>query len=432
MRNLRVMSVRRDADSSYTLSALRGYEYVLGALRKYFHIKEIWIVEIGGSNFKKYDEKIELYNAFSFANGNEIIDNLKPDLVVSSAGDYEYLHRSILKAATRKGIPTVDILYSAFGLSILNEGYEREKTVGRLYALWRHGPSIAKRYIFLLRTLYHADHTLGDILRTIMLDLYLPFVSWLPRYRFGGGDLNIVSTPGWVDFLVKNRIDKKKIVVVGDISMDPVYHKLMLLNDKNNETVRVENRNNIEILLITSPMADHGLWTSSMQNELVTKVAENIVKQFKNRVNFRIKIHPTSESLETYNRILSSIAPSVEVIQKADLLSLVDKSDIIISFGNSSALFEPLLLRKPIYIINIFNEDASKNLYLKENVATECRTIDELIEKIRNASSSQIDLNRIYAFVEKQVYLFDGKCSERAAKHIISLLENRVDLAESS
>ncbi|MGC1132305.1 MAG: UDP-N-acetylglucosamine 2-epimerase [Nitrososphaeraceae archaeon] len=424
------MSVRTDADSSYSLSAYRGYDYVLKSLRKSVDIKEIWVVEIGGSFSKEYNDTIEVYNGFSFTDGNEIMEKLNPDLVVSS--DYEYLHRSILKAAAYRGIPTVDIFYSAFGLSALNEGYEKIKIFGRLQGLRKNARSIIRRYIFLLKTLFHAGYNFRDLIRTIIKDFYLPLISWLPRYRFGGGDLNIVSTPEWVDLLIRNGIDKNKIVVVGDISMDPIYDKLMYIKnktvDKDNNTITSKT----EILVITAPMAEHGLWTQKMQEEAVTTIVRGITEQFRNDANLRIKIHPTSETIGTYRQLLDAIDPSIDIIQKADLFSLANKSDVVISFGSSSALFEPLLLGKPLYIVNIFNEEVSKNLYLKEKVAIECRTIDELITNIKNGISSTIDPNRIHTFIEKYTYKFDGKCSERAAKHIISLLDNRLNIARSS
>jgi hypothetical protein len=426
------MSVRMEADNLYSLAALRGYLHVLKSLRKSIEIKEIWVVEIGGSFSKRYNENTEVYNAFSFADANEIMEKLNPDLVISPAGDFHYLHRSLLKAAAYRGIPTVTILHSAFGLAVLNEGYERAKILGRLHALRKNSPTIIRRYSFLLKTLFRTGYSLVDIIRTIIKDIYLPFLSWLPRYRFGGGDLNIVSTPEWVGYLIKNGIDQDRIVVVGDISMDPIHDKI--LNMKNRKTGRGinENKSKIEILLVTSPMAEHGLWTPQMQKEVITSVVETIRGQLRNDANLRVKIHPTSEKIDTYKQLLYPIDPSVEIIQKADLLSLANESDVIVSYGNTSALFEPLLLGKPLYIANFFNEDVTKNLYLKEKVATECRAVDELIRNIKNGANSIADPDRIHTFVQKHTYIFDGKCSERAAKHIVSLLESRLNIASSS
>src|SRR5687768_11768571 len=139
------------------------------------------------------------------------------------------------------------------------------------------------------------------------MDMYLPFVSWLSRYRFGGWDLNIVSTPDWIDYLIKNGIDRKKIVVVSEISMDYIYYRLMQLKGGNNEHLEIRDANKIEILLVTSSMAEHGLWITRMEKELITKVYESIFNQLGNTANLILKIHPIAESLEYYKEILSTI-----------------------------------------------------------------------------------------------------------------------------
>jgi hypothetical protein len=420
MRSLRVMSVRNNADGNYKQSLVRGFYSIYNSLGKSMNIKEIWIVVNGGSFSKTYDDNIDVYNAFSFSDGNEVIERLNPDLVMVPA-DYEYLNRSILKAAVHKGIPTVNVLSSVFELTTLGYSYDKKRVIGRLQALQTDGRSIIRKYTFLLKTL-HARYGLRYIVRTIIKDAYLPFVSWEPRYRFGGGDLNIVSTPMLVDLLVKNGIDRSKIVVTGDIGMDTIYDKLIQLPRKT-----IKNTNKVEILFITDAMVEHGYWTPSMRKEIITTIVRAISEQLRNEANLRLKIHPSSERLAVYRQLVDPIDPSIEIIQNADLVPLINDSDVIVTFGHSSALFEALLLEKPIYMMNIFDEDTTKNLFLKEKVATECKTVEQLISNIRNRISAKIEPDRIDAFIEKFTYKFDGKCSERAANHIISLLDTRVN-----
>lgn len=420
MRSLRVISVRNNAEGNYKQSLFRGFYSILTSLGKSMNIKEIWIVVNGGSFSKTYDDNIDVYNAFSFSDGNEVIERLNPDLVMVPA-DYEYLSRSILKAASHGGIPTVNVLSSVFESTTLGYSYDKEKIIGRLQALWTDGRSIIRRYTFLLKTLFHARYGLRYIVRTIIKDAYLPFISWEPRYRFGGGDLNIVSTPMLVDLLVKNGIDRSKIVVTGDIGMDTIYDKLIQLPRKT-----IKNTNKVEILFITDAMVEHGYWTPSMRKEIITTIVSSISEQLRNEANLRLKIHPSTERLAVYRQLVDPIDPSIEIIQNADLVLLINDSDVTVTFGHSSALFEALLLEKPIYMMNIFDEDTTKNLFLKEKVATECKTVEELISNIRNRICAKIEPDRLDAFIEKFTYKFDGKCSERAASHIISLLDTRV------
>jgi hypothetical protein len=184
-----------------------------------------------------------------------------------------------------------------------------------------------------------------------------------------------------------------------------------------------------EILLITLPMVEHGLWTSNMRKKIVTSVVMAIREQLGNDANLRIKIHPTSESIDTYRQILDPIDRSVEIIQDTDLFSTCNESDIIVSFGHgSSSLLEPLFLEKPLFIINFFNEDMSYNIYINDKVATECRNLDELIENIKTCNKPRMDPNILHKFIEKHIYLFDGNCSKRAAESIVTFLGDRLNI----
>lgn len=416
MRALRVLSVRNNEKGSYKQSFVKGFYSIFKSLGKSMNIKEMWIVVNGGSFSKTYDDNIDAYNAFSFSDANEVIERLNPDLVMVPA-DYEYLCRSILKSATHKGIPTVNILSSVFETRLLENSYDKQRVIGRLQALRTDKGSIIRRYAFLLKTLLHARYGIGYIIRTMIKDAYIPFISWEPRYRFGGGDLNIVSTPEWANLLVKNGIDRSKIAITGDVGMDALYDNLVLLPRK---TMR--NNNKAEVLFITDSMVEHGYWTRSMHKEIITTVVRAISEQLRNEANLRLKIHPTSERLSVYRQLIDPIDPSIEIIQHGDLLPLINNSDVVVTFGVSSGLFEVLLLEKPMYFMNIFDEDTTKNIFLKEKAATECKTTEELISKIRNRIYYRIDSERVNSLLEKYTYKFDGKCSERAASHIISLL----------
>ena len=408
MPSLRVMCVRKSADQSYKHSAQRSLQSLLDALRRRTEVKELWIVHEGGSFSRTFEDHIDVYNAFSFCDGTEIIRILRPDLVIIS-NDYEYLQRSILKATSAKGIPTVDLLASAFGLIELDEGHNKRKVIGSLQLLKDHPRNILRRHLFLLKTLFRSGYSLGYIFNSTIKDIYLPLISWTPRYGFGGGDLNIVSTPEWENLLIKNGIDRDKIVVSGDISMDNIHFRLAnIIRDPGKN-----RRGKIEILFLTSPMVEHGLWTQDMRKEVITRVVSAIRGQL-NHANLTLKIHPTSENLNVYEQLLTPIDPSIEVIQKADLLSLINNSDSIVSFGHSSAILEALLLRKPVFLMNIFNENRAKNFFLKESVVIECNTIEDLMANIKNKTySNSSNSQEIDNFISKHAYIFDGKCSER-------------------
>jgi hypothetical protein len=377
-------------------------------------------VHEGGSRSKRYEDNVDVYNGFSFQDGTEIIKTFQPHLVIIS-NDYEYLQRSIMIASIAHGIPTVDLLASAFGLMELDEGYDKRKVLGNLQLLRDHPISIIKRYLFLYKTLFRAKYGIGKMARTLIKDIYLPFVSRTPRFSFGGGDLNIVSTPEWGELLTKKGIVKDKVAITGDVSLDVIHRKVANLTI---EPTR-NNGKTIEILLVTSSMVEHGIWTEAMRKEIITGIATGLRELEDARL--RVKIHPTSEDIDIYKQLLNPIDSDIEIIQSGDLLSLINTSDFIITFGHSSAILEALLLKKPVYLMNIFKEDRTKNFFLKDNVVMECISIEELISNIKMKTYSFNNSQRIDDFISKHAYLYDGKCSERAASHIIPILQRGQD-----
>jgi spore coat polysaccharide biosynthesis predicted glycosyltransferase SpsG len=160
-----------------------------------------------------------------------------------------------------------------------------------------------------------------------------------------------------------------------------------------------------------------------MRTKVVTKVVTSIIKDFPD-VEILIKIHPTTEKLQDYKEIISKINPSINIMQDADLTELINSSDIIIGFGSTSAYFQALILSKPILLVNLFEEDISNNIYIRENLITECKTASELTNHILNRTYLIPDKDKLNRVIENLFYKFDGKCSTRAAQEIIKLINN--------
>lgn len=414
MQKLKIMLFRVDADVDYKLTASKGISSILSALRKIFEVKEIWMVQKGGSYSRQYSDTVDEYNIHSFRDGKEVVGTLKPDLIMLG-GDYEYFARSLLKAGSALGVPTV-ILVAAFPFWVEQSAEINAMVSGRMNTLRSKGRNIVIRYLFLLRTLMRCRYSLPYIVKTIIKDAYMPFTSYEPSYKFGGGDLNIVNSREWIGILMKNGIDRTKIAVAGDWGMDLIYEKIHAMKKSRSESSPITR-----ILFITTAMVEHGFWKPSMREIVVTSVIR-AMKQLGN-VSLRIKIHPASENIDDYRKIIDPIDPDIEIIQRIELLPLINESDVIVTFGESWALFEALLLNKPILVMNFFDEDVSRNPFIKEQVVLECKSIRELLCYLNDRRDFQPNPERLASFLEKSIYKFDGKCGERAAAHIVSLLE---------
>lgn len=408
------MLFRIDANIDYRLTASKGIYSILSSLRTAFEVQEIWLTRQGGSNSKTYQNSVETYNIYNFHDGREIIEGLRPDLIILNS-DYEYLTRSLLRAGTALKIPVV-MLIAAFPFWV-DQDAGIDMISGRLHALRTKGGSLGRRYFFLLRTLVSCGYGFPFILKTILKDIIVPFTSYEPTYKFGGADLNIVSTPEWINTLVKNGIDKKSIVVAGDWGMDLIYDRISHLEKK------ALSPDKLEILFVTTAMVEHGYWKPGMRNKLVTEVINTVKKEFGDKCCLKLKIHPASENFEEYRKLVDSVDPSIEVIQKSELLPLINDSSVIVTFGESWALFEALLLSKPIFIMNLFDEDTAKNPFLDERLAIECKTVEEFVDRLKNTDGLKCYSGDLASFLEKSIYKFDGKSGERAANYIMSLIQ---------
>lgn len=415
VKTLKIMILRPDADaSSYQIGSFRFVYSILEALRKKVEIKEVWVVEKGGNIGKTYVNSVDSYNVFSFKNGKELVENLKPDIFLGYSS-YEFLSRSLLKACTAKKIPTALLIGGILWLSS-KENTLSKNMPGRLYQLKTKGGHIIKKYLFLIKTLISLRYGFFFIVKSILQDAYYPLKYKFPEYKLGGANLNICSNYNWVQELVKDDFDKNNLVVVGEGAVDYLYQRTSNLKKPTKENGK------IEILFITAGLVEHGFWKPTMREELVTKVVKSIKDEVGEITNLRIKIHPTTEKLEDYRKIVDKIDPSIEILQKVDLIDLINQSDIIVTFGQSAALSEAILLKKPIFIMNLFNDGIENYALLQERIALECKSTDVLVSKIKDGSYINMTTHGIEKFIEKYFYKFDGKCGERAADLILSLL----------
>ncbi|MDN5847551.1 MAG: CDP-glycerol glycerophosphotransferase family protein, partial [Candidatus Nitrosocosmicus sp.] len=360
-----------------------------------------------------------------YNNFNEVLDEFEPDCILTISGDFEYLSRSMLKCCHMRKIPTVNIMSSVFEYGYFKKEISIKIITGRINFIRENGKNILKKYIFLLRTLISSGYSIMSIIKNVIKDIYLPLLSFEPRYNFGGATLNLVSNPKWRDFLINKGIDDHRIIVVGECSMDKLYNHINEIKKSMVDTDLDRSIGNIiRILLITTPMVEHGYWNSTMRDDIINRVLSSLTNNYGNRAIITIKIHPVHEKEITFQKIAKNLNSRIQIIKKADLPTLISESDLVIGYGITSAYFQVLLLKKPLVLINFFNEDYSKNIFLREKMAIECRNTGELIKWIDIREQIQIDDKKLAAIIHEIFYRFDGNCTRRAVEAICSLLHS--------
>lgn len=408
MNSLRVLLYSDGVYNGFKDGFLKYFDSILNPLRKHFDVKEIWLTTYVGDVSEIDQNIISYYNAFNFSDANDVLTKLKPDLVLIP-NSQEYISRSLLYAAKYKSIPSA-IIYS--GTPNYIEASVAKVTFIRIATFSTLGKLFLRKYFFLLKTLRRCGYPISHLVGLVLKDAYFILTSFLTEFKADEADLYICSNNDWQAYALKRGINKNKVVVVGEYAMDHIYEKIKNLGKKTNQR--------LEILLITSPVVEHGSWTRNMRDQLIMDIVREVTQKMGNTVNLRIKIHPTSERLEDYTKITNQINPKIEVIQKGDLLQIINESDIIITFGQTMALLQVLLLDKPILMLNPYKDVLP---YVKEGVAMECKTVNDLINRINDGSYSKIDSAKRQEFISNQTYKFDGRCGERAAGQILSLLK---------
>jgi hypothetical protein len=415
---LRILLNRPDENKDYELSNYSSFFSVVKELENKFIVEVLWIVENGGYKLKKYKDSVNIYNLYSYHNYLEILNELKPDIVITIHGDQGYIERSMLKAARYEGIPSVDIISSVIEINYFKKKISLGIINARLNAVRDHGRILVRKYRFLLRTLKAIRYGYKLTMVMMLKDIYIPVLAFIPRYNHGGADLNIVSNTEWIQLLTSKGINKDKVVVTGDCFLDTLYEKLRYYPKQKNHT-----SNKLFILLVTSPLVEHGYWTPRMRAKVVYEIISSIKDQILD-VQLQIKIHPITENRKDYEEIVSPIDENISIIQSADLTELIDNSDIIVGFGATSAYFQALLLSKPVLLANLFGEDNSNNIYIRENLITECKSTIELINHIKDRTYMIPSKDTLDDVIQRLFYRFDGKCSSRAANHIINLINS--------
>ncbi len=384
---------------------------IFNEIENFFKIEEIWVGANGGSNYKKYQKTVKDYNVFNFNDGTELLQILKPDLLLMTSR--EYITNSLLIAAKHEGINSVliegNIPENKIAMTFLKLLIIRQRQ------LLRENKMFFKKYFFLIRTLLKSNYNLLSIFQIIFKDIQFLLASFTNSFNNTHlPNLYICTNFETADNAIKSGADKNKVVVVGDFALDHLYDRFSNLQN-------FTKNKKIEILFITSGMVEHGTWTYKKYKTVLISIVKAIKNHLSDTAILKFKIHPLSEKIELYREIFKDIDPTIEIFQDTDLSLLVSKSDLIISLVASTALMEVILLKKPIFFINFYNEQFQ---LVKDNVAKEFKNIDELISTIKDGSFSKINLDARQKFLDKKIYKFDGKCGARAATHILSLFDN--------
>jgi len=407
---------------------------ILESMRKKIPTKIIWLVYQPDIVRTFNDSLSVVHDIHEFNDGVDVLKTLRPDcLLVNNSA--ELIQYSLSMAAKFLKIPLVSFyldehgvrranyynnlsdttiaLRNFFSSSVPTDSEEKKKFLKR-------GRFFAYKYSFLVKTRRSLKINYYKILKYLLED-FIIYISnkGLPQNKLS--DFHLLPNEAWLTPLIKEGLNKEKLVVTGNPYWDKLYHKIL-----EKKTQDRERNDKIRILLATDPLVEHGIWKAQERDSFL----ENLLRELKKDDNIflSLKIHPSSESKIYYEKLLKRLKINTAVFQTEDTWNIINDYDIILSYGTSSLHTEIAVVGiKMIFLDFGFNfpmmplvEEGIKSGHLKK-----CTELIDLLPMIHDFVKHEIILKDSFLKErERHFFKFDGKSGERAAKIILKIIDS--------
>lgn len=402
---------------------------ICNKLKERYNLKLVWAVFQPKEIEERQDKDSQIVDFHKYENAIEILEMIKPDLIFID-GILEFGNTAFVMAGKLNGIPIVSIYFWHSFLKthsklnalrsklrlvfsttvpgdISNENQSRITVFG----------SILKKYNFLIKTLQKINYTPFQLLK---------FIFWYTKVRMSryvivdkiiSGDLNFCFLPEWLEVLDKLGFEKSTLRVPGNPAFDNIF-----LQIQENKSKRNNDSNKTRILFCPSPLSEHGYITKNEQGKLIVSVVKEVLKN--SEFELSVKIHPTTASRKGYENTLKNFSNKITFYQKEDVVNLINKHDVMVTFGGSTIALYGVLLKIPVIFITAI-ETNEFNQFFDKTMMIECKNLKTLSEKIKESKSKIISKDDYEKYTEKWIGKFDGKSSERIANEISDLLNQK-------
>jgi len=158
---------------------------------------------------------------------------------------------------------------------------------------------------------------------------------------------------------------------------------------------------------------------SMMQFENFVKTVFDVMKKFPEK-QLIIKPHPHSENLVNALAIFKKLDPKIQVLPNANLTELIDSSEIVITFTNSTIALESIILGKPTMSLQIENWAKDEEI-VKMNAVFSIYEEDEIEEGIKKLLYDEDFKKELQANAKNflnQYMKFQGESSRKLAEEL--------------
>tara|TARA_B110000014_G_C20117470_1_gene590664 strand:+ start:23 stop:1891 length:1869 start_codon:yes stop_codon:yes gene_type:complete len=158
---------------------------------------------------------------------------------------------------------------------------------------------------------------------------------------------------------------------------------------------------------------------SMIQFENFVKTVFDVMKKFPDK-QLIIKPHPHSENLVNALAIFKKLDPTIQVLPNANLTELIDSSEIVITFTNSTIALESIILGKPTMSLQIENwakDEEIAKMNAVYSIYNE-NEIEEGIKKLLYDEDFKKELQINAKIFLNQYLKFPGKSSKKLADEL--------------
>jgi len=409
---------------------------ILKSLSKKINLHITWVMFPSLPPYNKLDcisTNDSVIFSDDFEDITKIFEYVKPDVVFIN-GSLDFHNLENILVAKFKKIPTITLFFR-------NPYFKKESVIftikSRLRSIFmkdnidvnmsHHNKSTALRFFFyrllsLSKTLNYIKFP--KILSFFFLLQYIKmsFSDMSPVHKFISGDINLCNVEKNKNILINSDFKNSSIFVVGD----PYFDNHEIHKSKN---LIKKNILKPKILFVPTPTHEHSLCSSKDEYNLIINVVNTILKH---DFDVALKIHPSSSLMNEYvNALKGNTLQPIKIFQSEDLVELLKNYDIMLTYGGTSAIYDAILLAKPIVNLDFNNDVTGQAIFRDNKLITHCTDISSLILDFEYAYKKTINSSDIEFFFQKYLGYSKNKPSELAANILYVYLKKTFKLKRS-
>lgn len=340
---------------------------------------------------------------------SSIFEKENPDIVITPH-DQTPMARLFIKISNSMSIPTLMVQDGLFDFNYKREILLKNRTHNRM-KFFLNLPLQLLRFLKSKKSLKYK-------INTIWFELKHGKKGTKTIYGTGESTKIAVFGDSTKEFLVSMGVNSNKIVITGSPKFDPLFFKNQEV--KNQETNK-RNNNPKKVLVLTQPMVEAGFWTGKQRESFIRSIIDSTSNI--DNIELIFKLHPLEHKVD-YEKIVK-FHRNVEVIKNSPLDDIIQSSDLCITIFSTAGL-EAMILKKPLIIINLFN-DICLQIFKEMNVVhvTDKRDIEKTIMTYLYQSKRIKNLLDSYENLYVHTYTIDGKSSIRIASLIKEMLNDK-------